>query len=130
VRLGEIIKSQFPEGIDMIVDDASHLYEQSKASFEICFPHLKPGGTYFLEDWQWSHTAAGQSKTHPWHDKPALTNLLFELAVSVAAPSSIAKLEIFSDVVVITKSRASNAQSIPGLNCGSSRLRGRELPQI
>lgn len=129
-RLEEILKKEFPDGIDMIVDDASHLYEHSKATFEICFPFLKPGGHYFLEDWQWSHTRSGQTAAHPWHDKPALTNLLLELVVSTAAPSSIAKLEIFSDVALITKSRAPAAQSLPALAAGPDRLRGKTMPLI
>lgn len=35
---------------DLIIDDASHLCDLTIKSFEILFPHLKPGGLYFCED--------------------------------------------------------------------------------
>lgn len=35
---------------DIIVDDASHLSSLTIHSFEILYPHLKPGGIYVIED--------------------------------------------------------------------------------
>lgn len=129
-RLEEIIRSEFPEGLDLVVDDASHIYDLSKTSFEICFPFLRPGGHYVLEDWAWSHRKPYQSETHPWHNRPALTNLVFEWVVSVAGPSSIAKLEIHPDLVIVTKVNIPAFQNLPALNAGSDRLRGRNLPVV
>jgi cephalosporin hydroxylase len=37
--------------IDLIIDDASHLYLPTLRSFELLFPLLRPGGTYVIEDW-------------------------------------------------------------------------------
>lgn len=129
-RLEEIIRNEFPEGLDLIVDDASHYYDLSKASFEICFPFLKPGGHYVLEDWPWSHRKPSQLETHPWFNKPALTNLVFEWVVSAAGPSSIAKLEIHPDLVIVTKVNIPAFQNLPALNAGGDRLRGRNFPAI
>ncbi|MCI0600408.1 MAG: class I SAM-dependent methyltransferase [Beijerinckiaceae bacterium] len=129
-RVEEIIRNEFPEGLDLVIDDASHHYDFSKTSFEICFPFLRPGGLYVLEDWPWSHRAPYQPNTHPWHGKPALTNLVFELVVSVAGPSSIAKLEVYPDLAVITKTNVPAFQNLPVLNAGSDRLRGRSLQPI
>lgn len=39
---------------DVVVDDGGHRPEQQKTSFIHLFPHVKPGGLYFLED---IHTA-------------------------------------------------------------------------
>lgn len=39
------------EPLDLVVDDASHLYQPSLASFEVLFPLLRPGGRYIIEDW-------------------------------------------------------------------------------
>src|SRR4029077_5856883 len=51
-----IIDTEFQgEPIDLVIDDASHLYEYTKKSFEIIFPKLRPGGLYIIEDWQWAH---------------------------------------------------------------------------
>ena len=38
---------------DLIIDDASHLYSETKTSFETLFPQLRPGGLYIIEDWSW-----------------------------------------------------------------------------
>ena len=42
-----------PEAIDLVIDDASHRFEETRASFETLFPRLAPGGTYVIEDWNW-----------------------------------------------------------------------------
>lgn len=50
-RLKEILLSHAPNGLDIIVDDASHTGHKSAASYAILFPHLKRGGLYIIEDW-------------------------------------------------------------------------------
>jgi predicted O-methyltransferase YrrM len=37
--------------LDVVIDDASHLYAPTRRSFEILFPLLRPGGVYVIEDW-------------------------------------------------------------------------------
>jgi predicted O-methyltransferase YrrM len=44
--------------LDLVIDDASHLYAESRASFEMLYPRLRPGGLYVLEDWWWQHLVA------------------------------------------------------------------------
>ncbi|MGH9641596.1 MAG: hypothetical protein ACRD3Q_04160, partial [Terriglobales bacterium] len=40
------------EGFDVIIDDASHIGEYTRRSFEFLFPNgLKSGGLYFIEDY-------------------------------------------------------------------------------
>lgn len=41
--------------LDVVIDDASHLYEPTLASFEVLFPLVRPGGVYVIEDWNWHH---------------------------------------------------------------------------
>jgi predicted O-methyltransferase YrrM len=51
-RLADIVDREFGgEPLDVVVDDASHLYGPSVASFEVLFPLLRPGGAYVIEDW-------------------------------------------------------------------------------
>lgn len=40
-----------PDGLDIVVDDASHIGCHSLRSYEILFPLVKPGGFYVVEDW-------------------------------------------------------------------------------
>lgn len=41
----------FPEGIDLVIEDASHIGLLSKLTFDAVFPLLRSGGAYFIEDW-------------------------------------------------------------------------------
>lgn len=60
-RLASIVDAEFGgEPIDLVVDDASHLYRESRASFEVLFPRLAPGGLYMLEDWRWQQMVAAR----------------------------------------------------------------------
>lgn len=44
-RLAKVI-----DGCDVIIDDASHIAEHQRLSFEVLWPALKPGGCYIVED--------------------------------------------------------------------------------
>jgi predicted O-methyltransferase YrrM len=58
-RLDEILDLEFgDEPIDLVIDDASHFLEETRTSFEILFPRIRPGGTYVIEDWNWEHLRA------------------------------------------------------------------------
>lgn len=51
-RLHEILDAEFADApLDVVIDDASHCYEPTVASFEALFPRLRPGGVYVIEDW-------------------------------------------------------------------------------
>ena len=57
-RVAAIVDAEFPDAIDLVIDDASHLYDESVASFETVFPRVRPGGLYVIEDWRWQHQIA------------------------------------------------------------------------
>jgi hypothetical protein len=51
-RLTEIIDEEFgDEQLDLVIDDASHLFEPTRRSFRCLFPRVAPGGAYVIEDW-------------------------------------------------------------------------------
>lgn len=63
-RLTSILTDEFAdEPVDLVIDDASHLYHESRDSFEVLFPRLRPGGLYVLEDWRWQHMLANHLAT-------------------------------------------------------------------
>jgi cephalosporin hydroxylase len=37
--------------IDLVIDDASHRYAETRSSFETLFPRVRPGGLFIIEDW-------------------------------------------------------------------------------
>lgn len=50
--LSSVSREIAPNGFDIIIDDASHIGELTKAAFWHLFDHhLKPGGLYVVEDW-------------------------------------------------------------------------------
>lgn len=49
--MGGLADEFFANGIDIVLDDASHIGSLSKRTYEILFPRLKPGGLYVIEDW-------------------------------------------------------------------------------
>jgi len=68
--------------LDFVVDDASHEYTLSRASFEGLFPLLRPGGVYALEDWGWAQWGGDwQKPDHPWSSQAALSNLVLEMCL-------------------------------------------------
>ena len=103
-------KAYFSDGIDLIVDDASHLYEHSKQSLINSWPLLKPGGTYILEDWSWNFRKAHQNPNHNWYDKPGLSNIIIELFEDVATNNAIESVNIYNELIVITKTGVKNAE--------------------
>lgn len=82
-RLQEIVTAEFGgEPLDLVIDDASHYYEETTASFEVLFPRLRAGGWYVIEDWAWAHTR--WTEIPAWAEKAALTNLVARLVTLLA----------------------------------------------
>jgi hypothetical protein len=103
-RIQAIVRKEFDGPLDLILDDASHMYGPTKASFETLFPLLRPGGLYIIEDWAWAHWKEFQTPNHPWAAEPALTRLIFELIAAAGSSAEvIASLEVFQGFVAIER---------------------------
>jgi hypothetical protein len=104
-RVTNIIESSFVGEIDIIIDDASHQYHFTKATFEITFPYLANGGLYIIEDWAWAHWKNWQGE-NLFSRSPAMSNLVFQLVMASASSSNIiANVSIDSNICVIEKSK-------------------------
>lgn len=111
--MGRILGSEFPErNIDLVVDDASHLYRETRDAFNLSFPYLRAGGTYVIEDWAWAHWAGLPWQTKPWHvwkerpfgDTKALSNLLIELFMLAGSrPDLIDDISVNYVLIIVTK---------------------------
>jgi cephalosporin hydroxylase len=103
-RIRRIIRSEFAEPLDLVIDDASHMYQPTKASFETLFPFLRPGGLYIIEDWAWAHWKEFQTQNHPWITEPALTRLIFEIIAAAGSSAMlIANVTVFQGFTVIER---------------------------
>jgi hypothetical protein len=103
--LEHIVRDELANELDLVVDDASHSYELSKASFEILFPLLQPGGIYLIEDWGWAHMREHQSPDSPWFKRHALSNLLFEQLMLMGSAPLIAEIRVWHFLYLIRKRR-------------------------
>lgn len=123
--LSGILQRKFPNGIDLVVDDASHHYDHSRATFHSCFPLLNPGGLYVIEDWSWSLKPGSQTEAHPWFERPSLVNLIMELVINMPGSQHMEKVTLHKDIVIVEKAR--NAGANINLDDAHERLRGRKL---
>jgi SAM-dependent methyltransferase len=126
-RLARITAEAFgDEPLDLVIDDCSHLYEPSRASFNELFPRLRPGGVYVIEDWRWAHAPLASGQDGMWPDEVPLTRLAFELVLALpSVPGLIADIAINVEAVEV---RRGDAQVDPaGFDvsaCSSARSRG------
>jgi predicted O-methyltransferase YrrM len=55
-RLASILDDEFGnEPLGLVIDDASHRLDETRATFETLFPRLRPGGLFVIEDWNHEH---------------------------------------------------------------------------
>jgi hypothetical protein len=103
VRLREILGAEFDdEPLDLVIDDASHLADLSRRTFNCVFPYLRTGGTYVIEDWSWTHTATWNTS-----DEIPLTVLVFELILACAQrPSVVSNVSVYKNWALVTRGDA------------------------
>jgi hypothetical protein len=82
VGLTAAIETCFGEGrLDIVIDDASHLYDATRSTFDTVFgSYVKPGGTYVIEDWgcgYWASWPDGNPDGR--HGLPRLVKELIDL---------------------------------------------------
>lgn len=97
-RLRTILAAEIgDEPLDLVVDDASHLYDETRCTFNELFPRLRPGGMYVVEDWP----------THRIPHDPPLAMLLLELSLATSdTPRCVAGMRITKNDVVVTRGPA------------------------
>jgi hypothetical protein len=94
------------EPIDLVIDDASHLYAPSRATFEVLFPRLRNGAIYVLEDWKTNlllpNYGGGEVPDHP-----PFHQLVYDiLDLSMRFPEVIPAVKCFHNFVVIKRGPA------------------------
>lgn len=86
-----IIRDEFEgQPIDFVLDDASHELERSRRSFDTILPFVRPGGSYVLEDWSWSHhDVSGLGVEAVLPKGPPLTPLVVDMLMIVGSASGV-----------------------------------------
>ena len=121
-RLRQIARAEFPEGeLDLVIDDASHFLDESRASFNALFPLVRPGGVYVIEDWPWAHGHIDRPEQENgfYEEREPLTKLIFEIIL--ACPSThpmIEKIEVDRNSATIWRGEGSvDAEQFDISNC-------------
>lgn len=129
-RLAEIVENEFAGSpLDLVLDDCSHLYEPTRASFNELFPRLRPGGLYVIEDWEWAHPSLDSEDPERvlYPDEVPMTRLLFEIVLAIpSVPGLIADFSLDQRAAVITRGDAEVDPSAFEISACSNR-KGREL---
>jgi Methyltransferase domain len=97
-------------GIDLVIDDCSHDYDLTVASFDVLFPRVRPGGWYLIEDWSQAVKGAflfeEQGIAYDLHASGSrpLTLLGLELAlVMTTAPGVIDRVTMNHEFVAVRR---------------------------
>jgi predicted O-methyltransferase YrrM len=113
--LRSICETEFDGPLDLVIDDASHQVAETRASFDVLFPRLRPGGLFLIEDWQWGHVPAAEIGAGPKAEMlraalpggAPLTVLLLELMMAMATdPTVIERIDIDHDVARVHRGPA------------------------
>jgi predicted O-methyltransferase YrrM len=100
----EIVDRDLGGELDCVIDDASHLLAPTRASFEILFPLLPPGGLYIIEDWAWEHWPEFQDPAHFWAAEESLSALVNELVAATGTSRTlIRRLAVHEGFVVVER---------------------------
>lgn len=102
-RLNKIVDDDFGGTLDLVIDDASHLYQQTKISFATLFPKVRAGGLYIIEDWSWSFETAYQDPANGWFNHDAPINLIVDLCEEMALGAAIESVHIERELIKIRK---------------------------
>lgn len=133
-KIRSILDDSFgEEPVDLIIDDCSHFYAQTKASFQAAFGYLKPGGKYIIEDWGWTHWPGHpwQSPESPFGDSTSMSNLIFELVMALASTSGIiTSVNVVNAACVIVTRGAGLAHKEPVDLAAITRLAGDRRAQL
>jgi Methyltransferase domain len=113
IRVGRLVDEAFAgEPLDVVIDDASHLYAESRASFELLFPRLRPTGLYIIEDWAWFHW---RGEERNFAGRKPLTQLIFDLVEALGSNSHrlILNVHLSSGFAAIRRGWSSRAELEP-----------------
>lgn|GEM_PF-2776650 len=100
----EIVDRDLGGEVDCVIDDGSHLLAPTRASFEILFPLLPPGGLYIIEDWAWEHWPEFQDPGNIWAAEEGLTALVNELVAATGTSRTlIRRLAVHEGFVVVER---------------------------
>jgi hypothetical protein len=102
-ELREIVDREFSGPLDLVLDDGSHLPEETTTSFETLFPQLRAGGIYVIEDWNWELLPEFRDPDHVWASTDGLVGLVTNLARLAGSSQAIGVLTLYPNFVAVQR---------------------------
>lgn len=103
-RLLDLVKSELDGTLDLVIDDASHLYAPTLASFEALFPLMSSGAIYIIEDWAWGHWPEFISRDHGWAHEVPLTTLVIQLIEAAGTSAEVvSNVNVYEGFIVVER---------------------------
>jgi predicted O-methyltransferase YrrM len=84
--------------LDLVIDDASHRLGPTRASFNVLFPRLRPGGLFVIEDWSGIHHYEAELGRRAEQD-PAVAAKLAARALAGDTPDTPLSVMLFELVL-------------------------------
>jgi Methyltransferase domain len=101
--LRSLVRDEFAWPLDLVIDDASHFYEPTRASFEALFPRLREGGLYLIEDWAWGHWRDFHPPNPMSEDEP-LTRFVLDLVQAAGTSAGVIRnVDVCSGFVAVER---------------------------
>jgi predicted O-methyltransferase YrrM len=102
------------EPLALVVDDASHMLDPTRTSFEVLFPRLAAGGLYAIEDWNADHVfreaMIEHFRTASTEKRAELARSLREAATSSPTHAPAARRPLLDLAVELMLARARDAE--------------------
>lgn len=118
VRLAGIVEEEFDGApLDLVIDDASHMYDQTLASFEVLFPHVRPGGVFMIEDWRWEHLR-GDNMVAALRDASEEQRAELNQKIEAAMTSGPRRTPLTRLVIALLLARASSGDAVDDICIG------------
>ncbi len=108
IAIPKIIEKHFSNGLDMVVDDASHLLDETRRSFELLFPKVKPGGLYVIEDYAWAQNESfAYLAEDRFRNKPATIQIVLEITMLMTTQKDwVSKVSCDFNTITVERGKA------------------------
>lgn len=124
----DVLADAGTEHLDLVIDDASHKYRQTVASFNALFPRLTSGGVYIIEDWSWCFDERFLDANPEWRANQPIAPIILQLTEMMARhPAYIARVDTFPDFIVIERGSERQAHRLEMLTAAGRARAGRLL---
>jgi len=103
------------EVFDLVVDDASHISEQIVSAVRSCWPKVRPGGAYVVEDLactyseEYAASYRNTFKTDAANDRGVLMALMDELMRITDVRGDVAEVHYYPQLLIIKKRSLKNS---------------------